>query len=640
MAQLVSLTKQGNVAVIAVNNPPVNALSHPVRVGIRQLLGDALEDTTVEAIVIWCEGRTFIAGADIREFGKVPLDPDLPELVEFVAGARKRVIAAIHGTALGGGLELALACDFRVALANAKLGLPEITLGILPGAGGTQRLPRLVGARAALDMIVGGRPLVATKAQAIGLIDELVEGDLKASALAFAERVISERRPARKIGEQSVLLDEQDLFEEYEQRIAGDSRGLLAPFHAIRAIRAAVELPFAEGLLRERELFRELMESPQSKAQRHVFFAEREAARPPGLSDALPAREVKTAGVVGDGVLGGRIAMCFANARIPVVLLGTTREHLELELSTLEGTYSDAVKTGTLRQAEMDERMALVRPTLSYGDLRAADLVVEAVFYDVALKREVFAALDAACKPGSILASHPPSIDLDEIASRTKRSGDVAGVHFFTPAETVKALEVVRASQTLPEVCATMMKVGKALGKVPVLVSAREGLVSSRTLEQCWHEALSLVAEGAQPEQVDRVFRDFGFPAGPLATPHVAGLGVDRVLRRLESEERSVQRRAIDDQEILERCLYAVINEGARLLEDGSVPRALEVDMVWVHGFGFPSYRGGPMFYADQIGLPVVYEAVCRYRERLGTECWAPAPLLERLAKERRGFYG
>jgi 3-hydroxyacyl-CoA dehydrogenase len=636
MAQLVSSTKQRNVAVIAVNNPPVNALSHAVRVGIRERLGDGLEDAGVDAVVVWCEGRTFIAGADIREFGKTPLEPDVPEVVEFVAQARKPVIAAIHGTALGGGVELALACDFRVALSSAKLGLPEISLGILPGAGGTQRLPRLVGARAALDMIVGGRQVTAGKALDMGLLDEVVEGDLLAGAVALAERVVAERRPLRKLGEQSVVLDEPNLFEEYERRIARESRGLLAPFHVIRAVRAAVELPFAEGLLRERELFRELMESPQAKAQRHVFFAEREVGRSPVRAEPVPEREVKSVAVIGDGALGGRIAASFANARIPVVLLGMTQASLDREVSAVRDLYSSAVAAGTLRQGEMDERLSLVRPALSFDELRSADLVVEAVSDDITSKREVFAALDAVCKPGAILATHAPSLDVDEIAGVT-RPGDVVGMHFFAPADSVKALEVVRARETLPEVCASAMKVGRALGKVTVLLRA---LVSRRTLRRCGREMLALVEEGAAPAEVDRVLCDFGFPAGPFATPDVWGLGVDRDRPGLSGEGRGVHRRAIDDQEILERCLYAVINEAARLLDEGGAPRPLEVDMVWVHGLGFPVHRGGPLFYADQIGVPVVYEAVCRYRRRFDTEAWAPAPLLERLAKERRGFYG
>jgi 3-hydroxyacyl-CoA dehydrogenase len=636
MAQLVSSTKQRNVAVIAVNNPPVNALSHAVRVGIRERLGDALEDAGVDAVVVWCEGRTFIAGADIREFGKTPLEPDVPEVVEFVARARKPVIAAIHGTALGGGVELALACDFRVALSSAKLGLPEISLGILPGAGGTQRLPRLVGARAALDMIVGGRQITAGKALDMGLIDEVVEGDLLARAVALAERVVAERRPLRKLGEQSVVLDEPNLFEEYERRIARESRGLLAPFHVIRAVRAAVELPFAEGLLRERELFRELMESPQAKAQRHVFFAEREVGRSPVRADPVPEREVKSVAVIGDGALGGRIAASFANARIPVVLLGMTQASLDREVSAVRDLYSSAVAAGTLRQVEMDERLSLVRPALSFEELRSADLVLEALPDDITSKREVFAALDAVCKPGAILATHAPSLDVDAIAG-VMRPGDVVGMHFFVHADSTKALEVVRARETLPEVCASVMKVGRALGKVTVLLRA---LVSRRTLGRCGREILALVEEGAVPEDVDRVLCDFGFPAGPFAAPEVWGLGVDRDRPGLTGEGRGVHRRAIEDQEILERCLYAVINEAARLLDEGSAPRPLEVDMVWVHGLGFPVHRGGPLFYADQIGVPVVYEAVCRYRQRFDTEAWAPAPLLERLAKERRGFYG
>jgi 3-hydroxyacyl-CoA dehydrogenase len=644
MTQLVSFTKHGNVGVVALNNPPVNALSHAVRIGLSQALTDALADSGVGAIVIWCEGRTFVAGADIREFGKPPLAPDLPEVVEFLSGAGKPVIAALHGTALGGGLELALACDFRIAAASTKLGLPEVTLGILPGAGGTQRLPRLIGVRAALDMIVGGGLIPAAKALALGLIDEIAEGDdLKAAALAFAERALAERRPLRKLSEASVELGEPNLFEDYERTILHERRGFLAPLRCIQAVRAAAELPFREGLERERELFRELMASPESKAQRHVFFAEREVLKSPHLPEDAAARAVKKAGVVGDGSAAGSIAACFADARIPVTLLGTTPQTLDREFSAARQYYARAVMAGTFRQAEADERLALIKQSLAFADLADADLVVEAVSDDLAMKREVFAALDTSCKPGAILATQTSRLDIDQIAALTRRPEDVLGMHFFAPAETSRGLENARARRTLPEVCATAMKVGRALGKVPVLVTASAGLVGERMLEQSLREACFLVEEGAEPAQVDRVLYDFGFPLGPFAARERAGLKIpDAAIEAwlVERAARRTPRRTLDDREILERCLFAAVNEGARILEEGIAPRPLEIDMIWIHGQGFPVYRGGPMFWADQLGLTRVYQAVLGYRDRLGQAHWNPAPLLERLAQAGKGFYG
>jgi 3-hydroxyacyl-CoA dehydrogenase len=643
MTQLVSFTRQGNIGVVALNNPPVNALSHEVRVGVNQAFTTALADNEVAAIVVWCEGRTFVAGADIREFGKPPLAPDLPEVVEFVSSAQKPVIAALHGTALGGGLELALACDFRIAAASAKLGLPEVTLGLLPGAGGTQRLPRLIGVRAALDMIVGGALLSASKAQSLGLVDEVVEGELKAAALAFAGRVIAEKLALRKLSERSVELDDPRLFDVYEDRVTRERRGFLAPLRCVQAVRAAAELPFQDGLLRERELFRELMASPQSKAQRHAFFAEREVLKSPNLPEDAAARAVTTAGVVGDSGAGGGIAACFADARIPVTLLGTSQDNLDRELRAAREHYASAVSAGTLRQGDADARLASIRPSLAFSDFSDADLVVEAVRDDPALKREVFAALDGACKPGAIVATHSSRLDIDELAALTARPEDVVGMHFFAPAGASKGLENTRARRTAPEVCATVTKLGRALGKVPVLMRAGVGRVGDRMFERYLREASSLLEEGALPEQVDRVLYEFGFPSGPFAAREAAGLGAERVRREAEGERvaaRESKRRAADDREILERCLYAVVNEGARILEEGAAPRPLEIDMLWIHGLGFPVYRGGPMFWADQVGLSAVYQAVLGYRELRAEGDWTPAPLLERLAGAGKGFYG
>jgi 3-hydroxyacyl-CoA dehydrogenase len=633
MTQVVRLTTQGKLALIALNNPPVNALSHAVRVGISEAFATALADGDVHAIVIWCEGRTFVAGADIREFGKPPLLPDVPEVIELVGASSKPVIAALHGTTLGGGLELALACDFRLAAASTKLGLPEVTLGILPGAGGTQRLPRLVGARAALDLVVTGALIGASNAHALGLIDEVVEGELQAAALAFAERVLAEQWPIRKASERSVELDDPGLFEAYERDVARDHRGFVAPLRCIQAVRAAVELPFEAGLLRERELFAELMASPESKAQRHVFFAEREVLKPAGLSPDLVPRAVRSVGVVGDGSAGASaIAACFAEARIPAVLVGTTRQNLDRELAALRRHYANAVAAGTLTNATAEERVGSIRSTLAYEDLADVDLVIEAVAEDLVSKREVFWALDAHGKAGAIWATNTSSLDIDEVAEATARPEDFAGMHFFDRANAVKGLENTRGQRTLPEVCATLMKLGRTLGKVPVLVKAGAAPASHRMLEHYWRQAFLLIEEGALPAEVDRVLYDFGFPTGPFAARE--DLLVD------PPDARGSRRRAPDDREILERCLYAVVNEGARMIEEGIVSRPLEIDMLWVHGLGFPVFRGGPMFWADQLGLESVYDATLGYRERLGEGAWTPAALLARLAQAGKGFYG
>lgn len=633
MSQVVSFTKHDKIGVLALNNPPVNALSHAVRIGIREALASALVDADVHAVVIWCEGRTFVAGADIREFGKPPLDPDLPEIVELIGAAQKPVIAALHGTALGGGLELALACDFRIAAAGTKVGLPEVTLGLLPGAGGTQRLPRVVGVRAALDLIVGGALIGAPKAQALGLIDEVVEGELQPAALSFAERVLAEQRPPRKAAERKLELDDPTLFDDYEHKVAREQRGFLAPLRCIQAVRAAVELPLEAGLERERELFRELMASSESKAQRHVFFAEREVLKPPGLPPEIAPRAVRSVGVVGDGSAGASaIAACFVEARIPAVLVGTTRQKLDRELAALRRHYANAVAAGTLTNATVEERLGSIRFSLAYEDLSDVDLVIEAVSDELSSKREVFWAVDAHGKAGAIWATNTSSLDIDEVAAAIARPEDFAGMHFFDRANAVKGLENTRGQRTSADVCATLMKLGRALGKVPVLVKAGTVPVSHRMLEQYWRQAFLLIEEGALPAEVDRVLYDFGFPIGPFAARE------DLLVE--PPAARGSTRRAPDDREILERCLYAVVNEGARIIEEGLVSRPLELDMLWVHGLGFPVFRGGPMFWADQVGLKSVYDATLGYQKHLGEGAWTPAPLLARLAHEGKGFYG
>jgi 3-hydroxyacyl-CoA dehydrogenase len=692
MQEIVTFSKEGNIGLIVVNNPPVNALSQAVRQGIKTGVEKGIADKDILAMIIICEGRTFIAGADIREFGKPMREPFLPVVVQYIEDSPKPMIAAIHGTALGGGLEIALGSHFRIAAPTAKVGLPEVKLGILPGAGGTQRLPRLVGPQAALDMIVSGNPIAAQKAQTIGIIDEIADGDLKAAALTFAKKVISEKRPIKKISSLAAKVDNPAMFEEYAKSIARKQRGFLAPFQCIKAVQAAVELPFAEGMKREREIFVELQASPQSKAQRHVFFAEREVARIPGLPADQPTREIKSVGVLGAGTMGGGIAMCFVNAGIPVVLLEVKQEFLDKGLGIIRKNYANTVAKGSLKQDVMDKRMSLIKPTLSYDDLKNVDLVIEAVFEDMAVKKEVFAKLDAVCKPGTIFASNTSYLNIDDIAAMTKRPEDVMGMHFFSPANVMRLLENVRGAKTSPEVYATAMKVGKKINKVPVLVGVCDGFVGNRMLAKRSRECGFMLEEGALPQQIDKVIYNFGFPMGPYAMSDMAGLDIgwrnrkakfdklsprekannildkicelgrygqktgagfykyddkrnatpDPVIEELiikHSREVGKTRRVITDQEIIERAIYSMINEGAKILEEGIAARPLDIDIVWIYGYGFPVYLGGPMFYADQVGLKKIYEAILKYKDIVGAQYWEPSPLLAKLAKEGKGFY-
>jgi 3-hydroxyacyl-CoA dehydrogenase len=689
----VTFSKRGSIGVITIDNPPVNALSHSVRAGLRDALATGLADAAVTALVLVCAGRTFIVGADIREFGQPPREPKLAEVVEAIENSAKPVIAAIHGSALGGGLEVALACHFRVALADAKIGLPEVKLGLLPGCGGTQRLPRLIGVEAALKLIVEGNPLAAPAAAELGAIDAIVSGDLTAAAAAFAEQVVAERRPLRKVSELPIALDNPAVFDEAEKTAGKKRRGYIAPQYCIQAVRAACELPFAAGLQRERELFVELLNSNQSKALRHLFNAEREVVRVPGLAEDTPVRKIAAVAVIGPGVMGNGIAICCANAGIPVHLLGATPAKAEAGLAQIGKIYASSVRRGSLSQQDMERRLALITPTASYADCADADLVIEAVREDMDTKQAVFRALDAACKPGAILATNTSYLNIDDIAAVTARPQDVVGMHFFNPANVMKLLENVRAARTAPDVLATVMAFGKTLGKLPILVGVSDGFLVNRMLAKRSREGFFMLEEGATPWQIDKVLYAFGFPMGPYSLADLAGLDVAWTARKARfdkltgreqvcnildkicelnrfgqksgagyyrydeqrkatpdplieeliaqhSRERGIARRAISDQEIEERCIYALINEGAKILEEGIAARPIEVDIAWVHGLGFPAYLGGPLFYADQIGLRKVYETMLRYRDQVGAEYWTPAPLLERLAKEGKGFYG
>ncbi|MBF5052722.1 NAD-binding 3-hydroxyacyl-CoA dehydrogenase [Alcanivorax venustensis ISO4] len=693
MSEVVSYRLEGDIGVIGVDYPPVNALGQGVREGLVNCLRQGLEDDQAKALVVIGEGRTFPAGADIREFGKPPAGPALPDVISEYESSDKLVIAAIHGTALGGGLEVALGCDYRVALESAKVGLPEVKLGLLPGAGGTQRLPRLVGAKAALDMIVGGNPVKAKDAFKVGIVDEVVGGDLLEGALAYARKLVADNAPLRKIRDLDVKKEDADLFTNYEKSIARKQRGFKAPFHCIKAVQAAVELPFDEGMKRERELFAELLVSPESRAQRHVFFAEREVAKVPGLPKDTAKRDVKSAAIIGAGTMGGGIAMNFANAGIPVKILEVKEDALERGIAVIRKNYENTAKKGRITQEQVEQRMALIQPTLSYDDLSDVDLVIEAVFENMDVKKAVFTELDRVCKPGAILATNTSTLDVNRIASFTKRPEDVVGMHFFSPANVMKLLENVRGEKTSDEVAATVMDLSRRIGKVGVLVGVCHGFVGNRMLHKRQAEAVQLVNEGANPAQVDKVLFDLGFPMGPFAMSDLAGMDVGyRIREELRKEdpdnapprnwtddlveqgrlgqktqagvfdykegdrtpvpssevdaliakfreENGIQSRDISDQEILERCMYIMVNEGAKILEEGIAARPLDVDVIWIYGYGFPVYRGGVLFWADSVGLKTIYDKVSQIHQETGSDTWKPAALLEKLAKEGKGFY-
>src|SRR5690625_2121277 len=514
MNQVVSYELRDGIGVITVDYPPVNALGKDVRSGLADAVRTGLADAGAQALIVIGAGRTFPAGADIREFGQPPQGPALSDVIDEYEQGDKLIVAAIHGTALGGGLEVALGCDYRVAIASARVGLPEVKLGILPGAGGTQRLPRLIGVEPALQMIVSGDHIPAPKAKQLGVIDEIIDGDLLEGAITYARKLVADKAPARRLRDVAIKLDNPKLFEEFEASIARRQRGFLAPFHCIKAVKAATELPFDQGMERERELFMELLVSPQSKAQRHVFFAEREAARVPGLGRDVPTREINRVGIIGAGTMGGGIAMNFANVGIPVRLLEVKQEALDKGLAVIRRNYEGSAKRGRLTMEQVEERMQLIQPTLSYDDFKDVDLVIEAVFESMDLKKQIFAKLDEVCKPGAILASNTSTLSIDEIASATKRPQDVVGMHFFSPANVMRLLENVRGEKTADDVLATVMALARRINKVGVLVGNCDGFVGNRMLHQRGAEAVALVNEGGTPATVDKVLTALGVPMG------------------------------------------------------------------------------------------------------------------------------
>jgi 3-hydroxyacyl-CoA dehydrogenase len=679
---VIDLTLDGDVAVVTVNSPPVNALSAAVRDGLYQALKQAGEDPAAKAIVLICAGRTFIAGADITELGKAHKGARLAEVQDLLENAPKHTVAAIHGTALGGGLEVALCAHYRVALASARLGLPEVNIGILPGAGGTQRLPRIVGVERALQMITSGEHIPAKEALAMGLVDELVEeGKLREAAVAFARRLAVERRPLKKVRDQNDKLEaakgKPEIFADFRKANARKFRGFLAPENSIKAIEAAVNRPFAEGLKEELRLSGELVTGPQAAAQRYAFFAERAAQKVTDVPDDTPLRPIKSVGIIGAGTMGGGIAMNFANAGIPVILVEVKQEALDRGLGLIRKNYERTAARGGITAAQVEERMGRISGGLELNALKGVDLVIEAVFERMDIKKDIFKKLDAICKPGAILATNTSLLDVNEIAAVTGRPQDVIGLHFFSPANVMKLLEVVRGAKTAKDVIATSMKLAKQIGKIPVLVGVCYGFVGNRMLRQRGDETQAMTLEGAAPWDVDRVLVDFGFPMGPFAMGDMAGLDVTWVkaessgatLRDILCERgrfgqktgagyydyddrrhaspsplteqllahvrarAGVTPRQIESQELLERALYVMVNEAAKILEEGIAQRASDIDVIWVNGYGWPTYRGGPMYYADQVGLDKVLARLKHYEAELGPR-FKPAPLLEKLVAE------
>jgi len=694
MSDAVLRSTQGRIGILTVNNPPVNALAAAVRNGIKEGVEAFGQDPNIDAIVLIGGGRTFIAGADIREFGKPPSGANLNDVIATMENSPKLIVAALHGTPLGGGLETALGAHYRVSLPSTRLGLPEVHLGLLPGAGGTQRLPRLTGAKYALDAILSGRHIPAPEAKAKGIIDAIVEGDLLKGAVAHAEMLLAQKAPLRRVRDLTATLESPDLFKETEKAIARKARGFKAPWNIIKTVQAAVELPFDEGMKRERELFVELLTSSESAAQRYYFFAEREAAKVLDVPSDTPQREIKAGGIIGAGTMGGGIAMNFANAGVPVTMLETSQEALDRGLKTIRTNYENTAKRGGMKAEDVDKRMALITPTLDYNDLKDVDLVIEAVFETMEVKEAVFKKLDEVTKPGAILATNTSGLDVNQIANYTKRPGDVIGMHFFSPANVMKLLENVRGKATEKDVIATVMSFSKKIGKIPVLVGVCEGFVGNRMLRMRGIQSAYMMEEGALPQQIDKVVFDYGFPMGPFAMSDLAGNDVGWRIRqgKKEKEKRNVRytgyvadaicelgrfgqktgagyykynlpdrtpipdpevekiieetskklgitRRAISDQEILERALYPMVNEGAKILEEGMAQRALDIDVIWVNGYGWPVYRGGPMWWADNVvGLKTIHDALLRYRDASGDPFWEPAPLLKKLVQEGKKF--
>ena len=697
MSDLVQLTIHNGIAIITINNPPVNALSPGVPEGILEAIEKIDGDASVKAAVLIGGGRTFVAGADIKELGKMASGKGqrgagmLPMLLR-IEDCQKPIAMAIHGTALGGGLELAMAGHYRVAVADAQVGQPEVKLGIIPGAGGTQRLPRLAGVAAAVEMCAEGKPISAEQALKLGIIDRLIEGDLLTGALAFAHEVTGKSFPKTRERNEKLGTAEQNapIFAAARETARKKQRGLTAPLAAIDAVESVTKLPFDKGCEVEQKLFAECLSSDQSKALIHVFFGEREVAKIPDIPKETPLIPINSAAVVGAGTMGGGIAMVLANAGISVLLKEVDQAALDRGIASMQKNYASSVKRGRLTQQFVDQCLARIQPTLSFDGFSSVDLVIEAVFEGMALKKEVFRELDRVCKPGAILASNTSTLNIDEIASATSRPMFVIGTHFFSPANVMRLLEIVRGEATSREVIATCMQLSKRLGKIGVLVGNCMGFVGNRMFGPYRREAQFLVEEGANIEAVDKALCDFGMAMGPLATGDLAGLDVGWRIRkeyrhlqkpgirqplaednlcelgrygqktgagwykyddqrhalpdpevtqlvRKWAAEAGIPQRQISAEEIVERCVYALVNEGARILEKGYALRAVDIDIIYLNGYGFPAFRGGPMWYADTIRLKTVYERIREFEQQHG-ETWAPAPLLKQLAEQGKTF--
>ena len=692
MSEVVSVAVRDGIAVIKVDRPPVNAIDQVVRQGLQRAFGDLRARPDVKAIVLGCAGRTFFAGADIKEFDSGIRSPGYHELFRLIEDMPVPVVAAVHGTALGAGSEIALACHYRVADEGARLGLPELTLGIIPGAGGTQRMPRLIPLDAAADLMLSGRPMAAGRAKELGLLDDVVSGDVIERAISFAENLVAQGKGPRKTRELPVRGAENaaQIFAEKRAQAAKTLRGRASPAKLLEALAAAVEKPFDEGLKVEMAISAELVRSNESRALRHLFFAEREVRKIPGLSDRLPRRPIQRVGIVGAGTMGSGITMAFVNAGIPVTLLDVSREAIDAGLAKILNNYNRSISRGSLSADQVESRMKLITPALDHAALGTADLLIEAVFENMALKKETFAKIDRIAKPGAILATNTSTLDIDVIAAMTKRPQDVVGLHFFSPANVMPLLEIVQAKRTSDDVLATALDIAKTIRKVGVIAKVCYGFIGNRMMDPYGREAEHCLLEGATPEDVDSALENFGMAMGILAVYDLAGVDIGHLTRlalanvfekdptfyrpsamltergwlgqkagrgyyRYENGKRvpdpevvklfhdegkrlGVQQRKPSGDEIVERCLYALINEGARVLEEGIALRASDIDVVYTSGYGFPRHRGGPMFYADTLGLKKIHDRILEFQRTLDARYWQPAPLLERLAKTNSSF--
>jgi len=692
MDDVVRTEREGEIAVVSIDAPPVNAISQAVRAGLLRAFAALREQKEVKAIVLRCAGKTFVAGADIKEFDSGIGAPGHQEVYRLIEDSPVPVIAAVHGTALGGGAELTFACHYRVAAPGTRFGLPELTLGIIPGAGGTQRLPRLVPLEAALDMMISSKPLVADKAAELGLVDRVIDGDLRAGAVAYARELVAGGAGPRRTREQAVKGGENagELLAAKRAQVLKTMRNRSSPLTLLEAVGAAVALPFDQGLEVEMTKALESLVTTEARALRHLFFAEREASRIPGLGREVKPRTIGAVGIVGAGTMGGGISMCFANVGIPVTLVDATQANLDRGMATLRKNYQRSLSRGSISEAQFEQRLALISPSLDYAALAKADLIIEAVFENMALKKQIFAQLDGVAKPGAILGTNTSTLDIDEIAAVTQRAGDVIGLHFFSPANVMQLLEIVQAKATAPDVLVTALDIAKRIKKTGVVAKVCYGFIGNRMMEPYGREAERCVLEGATPAEVDAALQDFGMAMGILAVSDLGGIDIGVFMRAARKEglpkdpsfyrpsamltERGwlgqksgrgyyryadgkavadpevvamlheegrrlgVPSRKPDAQEIVERCLYAMINEGARLLEEGIALRASDIDVVYTSGYGFPRYRGGPMFYADSVGLAKICARIETFAKTLDPQYWTPAPLLKKLAAAGSSF--